>query len=110
MSDIALVHATFGNAGEAETIGRTMVEERLAACVNLIPDTRSIYLWQGKVEESQECQMTIKTRASLFAPLRRFIRQHHPYEIPEIIALPVADIDDDYLAWLQEVTDVSEVI
>lgn len=109
MHDAILVLCTSPNEGVATLLARQLIESRLAACVNLTPDVRSIYLWQGKVEESQECQMVIKTRASLFAPLRRFIRQHHPYEIPEIVALPVADIDDDYLAWLQEVTDVSEV-
>lgn len=109
MHDAILVLCTSPNEGVATLLARQLIENRLAACVNLTPDVRSIYLWQGKVEESQECQMVIKTRASLFTPLRRFIRQHHPYEIPEIVALPVADIDDDYLAWLQEVTDVSEV-
>jgi len=102
MTETLLVLCTCPNQGVAELLARQLVEARLAACVNLIKGVTSIYLWEGQVEETQEVQMLIKTRNSLFEPLRQFIRQHHPYQVPEILGLHVCQGDREYLNWLQE--------
>ena len=80
---------------------KLLLEARLAACVNVIPAIQSIYCWQQKVEQSEECQLLIKSHRELFEPLRAFLRQHHPYETPEILALPVVLADDLTLANLE---------
>lgn len=81
-----------------------VVEERLAACVNLVPGLISIYRWQGQVKREPECLLLIKTSTDRFEPLRQRLRALHPYDVPEILALPVRDGDPDYLTWLTENT------
>ena len=85
-----------------ERIAATLVEERLAACVNLIPGLTSIYRWQGKVEKAAECLLVIKTTSSRFEQLRERIKALHPYEVPEIIAVPITVGDSAYLNWISE--------
>ena len=77
---------------------------RVNRFINLINPVLSLYSWQGKIEKGSEVQLVIKTRHALFEPLRAFIRAHHPYEVPEIIGLPVLLADEDYLNWLNDVT------
>jgi periplasmic divalent cation tolerance protein len=86
-------------------IGRTLVEERLAACANLIGPIRSIYRWQGAVEDAAEHLMVIKTRASHYAALEVRVKQLHPYEVPEMIALEIKEGSPQYLDWIMESTD-----
>jgi periplasmic divalent cation tolerance protein len=81
-------------------IGRTVVEERLAACVNIVPGLRSIYQFQGKVCDDAEVLCIFKTRRALYPTLRDRLTALHPYQVPEIAALPVADLNAPYLAWL----------
>ena len=81
-----------------------LVDERLAACVNLLPGLTSIYRWQGAVRRQPECLLLIKTTAARFQALNARIRSLHPYTVPEIIALPIRDGDPDYLHWLNENT------
>ncbi|MDE2196801.1 MAG: divalent-cation tolerance protein CutA [Gammaproteobacteria bacterium] len=88
----------------AERIGTVLVDERLAACVNLLPGLTSIYRWQGAVCRQPECLLLIKTTAACFQALNARVRSLHPYTVPEIIALPIRDGDPDYLHWLNENT------
>lgn len=104
MTEAILVLCTCPSEGVANLLASQLVAQRLAACVNVIPAIHSIYCWQQKIEQSDECQLLIKSRRELFEPLRLFLREHHPYEIPEIMAIPVLLADTDYLTWLQDVT------
>ena len=99
-----LVEITASSFEEAERIGRTLVEERLAACANILPPARSLYWWEGRIEEAGETPMVLKTRAELFAPLRRRVVELHSYDCPAVLALPIADAHPDYLAWLDRET------
>jgi len=84
----------------AEHIARVLVEEGLAACVNILPPMRSIYRWKGKIEDATEQLLVIKSAPARFPAIRDRLRALHPYELPEIIAVPIADGLPDYLAWL----------
>ncbi|MBI5242935.1 MAG: divalent-cation tolerance protein CutA [Elusimicrobia bacterium] len=84
------------------SLARGLVGRGLAACVNMIPGIRSVYRWQGKVEESPEHLLVAKTRRSLLKKLTAFVRGHHPYAVPEVVALPILGGNPDYLAWLGE--------
>lgn len=87
-----------------ERIARALVEERLAACVNLLPGVASFYRWEGKVEEASEMLLIIKTGVSRFDVLKKRIQELHPYDLPEIIALPIIHGDRGYLNWITEST------
>jgi periplasmic divalent cation tolerance protein len=84
----------------ARRIARALVEERLAACVNVLPGLRSIYRWQGQVEEADEVLLVAKTRAARVAALAARVRALHPYALPEVVALPVDDGSRAYLRWV----------
>lgn len=99
-----VVFITAANEEEAVKIARALVEERLAGCVNIIRNIRSIYSWQGKIEDEAEVLMIAKTQRSLFDKLSQKIKELHSYTVPEIIALPVVEGSEDYLKWLKEVT------
>ena len=102
MAEVLVVFVTVGNEEEALTIGRTLVEEKLVACVNLVPQIRSIYWWKGEVCDDQELLLVMKTTASMFDSLQSRIRELHSYEVPEIVALSVAKGLPDYLKWVVE--------
>ena len=85
-----------------EKIAQTLVEERLAACVNLVPGVRSTYRWEGKVETASECLLLIKTDTKHFNTLKQRIKALHSYELPEIIALPITAGNSEYLNWISE--------
>ncbi len=87
-----------------ETIGRALVEERLAACVNVVPGIRSIYRWKGKISRDPEVLLLVKTRRRQLPALQRKVKSLHPYTVPEVLALPVAAGSEPYLAWVQEST------
>ena len=93
------------NEAEASTMARTLVEERLAACVNLVGPVRSIYRWRGVIEESPECLMLIKTSSRRYLKLERRVKQLHSYEVPEIVAVPLTHGSADYLKWIAESTE-----
>ncbi|HLV20371.1 MAG TPA: divalent-cation tolerance protein CutA [Polyangiaceae bacterium] len=84
----------------AERLARGLVEARLAACVNLLPNVRSFYAWQGALHDDAEVQLVIKTRPEAFDKVEAWIHEHHPYEVPEVIALPVTAVADPYAAWI----------
>ena len=100
-----VVFVTAPNADVATTIARTLVSEKLAACVNIVPGLRSIYSWQGKMYDEAEILCIVKTRQALFPALRDRVTALHPYDVPEIIALPISDGSAPYLAWLQHETE-----
>jgi periplasmic divalent cation tolerance protein len=79
-----------------------LVEQRHAACVSILPGLTSVYAWKGQIESAEESLLLIKTRLANFSELERFIKQRHPYEVPEILAIPVQAGSADYLAWLRE--------
>lgn len=99
-----VVYVTAPSEEEAARIARTLVEERLAGCVNIVRDVRSIYRWQGAIEDDREVLMILKTRRELFDVLKRRVKELHSYTVPEVIALPVEGGLDDYLKWLHEAT------
>jgi periplasmic divalent cation tolerance protein len=95
-----LVYTTFSSIGEAEQVGRALVERRLCACVNILPGMVSLYWWQGAVERGDEAVMIIKTRATLAEPVRAALRKLHSYTTPAFLAIPVESVDPDYHAWI----------
>jgi len=96
---------TAPNEEEAAKISRTIVEESLAACVSIIRSVRSIYRWQGRVEDESEVLMIAKTKRALFDRLKGRIKELHSYEVPEIIGLPVIEGSKQYLDWLSQETE-----
>lgn len=102
-----VVLSTVPDQKSAENIATALVEERLAACVNLLPGLSSIYRWKAEVKREPECLLIIKTSAGRFEALRQRLRVLHPYQTPEILALPVSHGDSDYLAWLADNTRTS---
>jgi periplasmic divalent cation tolerance protein len=102
--DTIVVYITSSNEDEAAKISKTIVEERLAGCVNIVKGIRSIYSWQGKIEDDSEVLMIVKTQRHLFESLKRRVKELHSYTVPEVIALPVVEGSEDYLNWLKEVT------
>jgi periplasmic divalent cation tolerance protein len=98
---VRVLLATAPDADVAARIARTLVEERLAACVNLVPQVRSIYRWQGRVEDESEVLLVIKTRADRVDALAARLRALHPYELPELLVLPVESGLAPYLEWVR---------
>ncbi|MGH7905724.1 MAG: divalent-cation tolerance protein CutA [Candidatus Binataceae bacterium] len=95
-----LVLVTAEDEEQARKIAHTLVDERLAACVNILGPLRSVYLWQGAVHDEREQLLLIKSRAALYSKLERRIKQLHSYETPEIIAVPIAGGLRAYLDWI----------
>jgi periplasmic divalent cation tolerance protein len=94
------VYTTFPSIGEAEQVGRALVERRLCACVNILPGMVSLYWWQGAIERGNEVVMIIKTRAALAEAVRAAVRRMHSYTTPAILVLPIESVDPDYHAWI----------
>lgn len=101
MDKIAILITT-SNMDEAEMIGRTLVEEGIAACANIVEGVRSIYRWKGEVCDDRECLMVVKTTAANFDAVERRVRELHSYEVPEVIALPIVQGSKPYLDWVEE--------
>lgn len=102
MSDIVSVYAVFGSDEEARRIGRRMVEDRLAACVNILAPCHSIYRWQGEIEEAAEVPAIFKAHATMAPELVRRIAALHSYDVPAAVVWPVADLPDNYRAWIEQ--------
>lgn len=100
MTDKVVVFSTCDSEEQAGRIARALVEQRLAACVNIVPGARSIYHWKGQVEDAAEWMLIIKSRRDLMDDLRTAIGKIHSYEVPELLAVPVVDSSESYLAWL----------
>jgi periplasmic divalent cation tolerance protein len=101
MTDKIVVLSTASSAAEAEAIARRLVEERLAACVNVVTGVRSFYRWKGKIENSPEWLLVIKSSRGRFEELRAALEKLHSYEVPEAIALPVVEGAENYLNWME---------
>lgn len=99
---LLVVLVTAPSADEAVSIGRVLVEERLAACVNVAPAVTSIFFWEGRLEESTEALMMIKTEAERYEALERRVIELHPYSVPEVLALPVEAGSLAYMRWVRE--------
>ena len=93
---------TAPDAEMAARVGRSVVEDRLAACVNIVPGVRSIYVFDNKLCDEAEVLCVLKTRRALYPALRDRITALHPYEVPEIVAVPASQADPDYAAWVAE--------
>lgn len=102
MIEPRVVLVTAPSAEAATAIGRVLVDERLAACVNVVPGLTSIYRWQGQREEASECLLMIKTDEARYAALERRVLELHPYSVPEVLALPVVAGAPAYVEWLRE--------
>jgi periplasmic divalent cation tolerance protein len=107
MSDARVVLTTAGSAEEARRIAHALVEQRLAACVNIVPQIESIYRWQGKVETAAEWLLVIKTTFERFSAVRDALAELHSYDVPECICLAVESGAQPYLDWLQQSTSKS---
>ncbi len=90
--------------GKGEELASKLVESRLAACVNVVNGVRSVYWWKGRVERDEEDLLVVKTVESKVEELIRYVKEVHPYEVPEVIAVPVEKGLREYLAWVEEVT------
>jgi periplasmic divalent cation tolerance protein len=101
MTDKIMIISTCGSAEEASKIAYHLIDKKLAACVNISAPVRSIYRWQGKVEESPEVLMLVKTRRDLLDAVRKALEGMHSYQLPEVIALPIVDGSEAYLLWLE---------
>ncbi|MCX7945076.1 MAG: divalent-cation tolerance protein CutA [Deltaproteobacteria bacterium] len=97
-----VVFVTTPSHSVAADIAKTIVSERLAACVNIIPNIRSIFFWDNKVQDEQETLMIIKTSKDLFEPLKKRVIMTHPYSVPEIISIEIQDGHKEYLQWIFE--------
>lgn len=104
MTDAQLVLTTLPNADAAAGLARALVEEKLAACCNILPAVRSIYRWQDKLHDENEVLLFIKTRAEQLERLKSRILELHPYAVPEVLALPVESGYAGYLEWLAQST------
>ena len=105
MSDKKIVLTTSGSQEEARKIARTLVERRLAACVNIVPQIESVYRWQANVDTAQEWLLLIKTTAQALERVRSAILELHSYELPECVCLDIEDGSSAYLDWIAEAVD-----
>jgi periplasmic divalent cation tolerance protein len=96
-----VVLTTLPDRNKARAFARTLVEEKLAACVNLVPGLTSIYRWQGAVHDNPEVLCVVKTTRPRLAKLKQRLKELHPYHVPELLALPVIDGSEPYLRWLK---------
>ena len=99
-SSFVIVLTTFPADQDPATLATTLVDEHLAACVNVLPPMRSVYRWEGNVEQASEHQLVIKTRAERVDAVKARIASLHPYEVPEVLVLPISGGTDSYLGWL----------
>ena len=102
--DYVIVLTTLPADAETAEFARTLVEERLAACVNVLPAMDSMYRWEGVVEQESERQIVIKTARERIVALWDRVRELHPYDVPEFVVIPIVDGNDAYLRWIAEST------
>lgn len=97
-----IVFTTAPNVVEAETLARKIVEAKLAACVQVLPEMKSFYFWENAVQADSEHLLLIKTLAKNFAELEKFIQTNHTYDVPEIVAVPAEKVSENYLNWMKD--------
>ena len=101
---IILILASVPDKQTANNLASMLVQERLAACVNIMPEVISYYRWEGKINTDSELLLLIKTQSSKFEPVKEYILKKHPYDLPEIIAIPLTDGFSGYLDWVKKET------
>ena len=99
-TDKIIVLITAGSEEEAHSIAESLVKEKKAACVNIVPRVDSLFWWEGKLDSAAESLLLVKTKTSLFPEIVELVKRTHSYEVPEIIALPIIAGSEDYLKWL----------
>ena len=99
-TDFIIVLVTTASKEEAEKISRTLLNEKLIACANIVSPVASCFLWQGKIDKAEECLVVMKSRKDLFGELAGRVKALHSYEVPEVLALPIVEGSVDYLAWI----------
>jgi periplasmic divalent cation tolerance protein len=99
-TDRIIVLIAAGSEEEAHKIAKLLVNEKKAACVNIVPGVDSIFRWKGKIDSAHESLLLVKTRASLFPEIISLVKEAHSYEVPEVIALPIIGGSEEYLKWL----------
>jgi periplasmic divalent cation tolerance protein len=104
MNEYIVIFCTVPSKDAGSKIGNALVENKAAACVNIVPGLTSIYEWKGKLCNDEECLLIIKTRKGLFERIKKEIITLHPYELPEIISLQITDGLEPYLSWINENT------
>jgi periplasmic divalent cation tolerance protein len=102
MIDNIVVFITTAGAEEAQRIADILLNERKAACINIVPKVSSRFWWQGKLESAEESLLIVKTKASVLDEIVSLVKKHHGYDVPEIIALPIIGGNEDYLAWVSK--------
>ena len=110
MSQVLFVYVTASDAAEAERIGEAVVDARLAACANVLDGMRSIFRWEGSVQKGREAILILKTREDLFDDLKQRIVELHSYELPCVVALPVAAGHEPFLDWVANETGPTETV
>jgi len=101
-NDYVVLFITTGADEEAQLISRVLLEQRKAACVNIVPEVSSLFWWQGKIDSSRESLLVVKTRASLVDEIVQLVKSVHSSEVPEVIALPIVGGSRDYLDWIEK--------
>ena len=101
MTDKVLTYTTCSDVRKAEKLATHLLQNRIAACINVLPGVKSFYRWQGKVETDAEVLLMIKTSRDLITEVRRVIEKLHDYDLPELIVVPIIDGSPDYLVWLE---------
>jgi len=105
--DFQLIFSTCSDLEAAENLAAHLVEERLVACVNIVPHVRSIYSWRGQVERSGECLLIMKSAAARFTAIEARVKALHAYELPELIAVPISEGLPEYLQWVSDTVSSS---
>jgi len=102
IEDVIMIFSTVSSKGEAEKIARALIGKRVAACVSMFGPIKSMYWWDGKIEESEEYLLIIKTTRSKYGELEGIISKIHSYQVPEILAIPIVSALKEYIEWLRE--------
>lgn len=103
--DFIVIFITAKDTAQARTVARKLLDDKLAACVNIVSGVQSLFWWEGKVDEAAEVLLVVKSRKKLFAKLQRAVRAAHSYQVPEIIALPIVAGNKEYLNWIKQTTE-----
>jgi len=104
MANYMVIFITTSSIDEAKKLGRTLVEEKLVACSNILSPVHSIYQWKGEMCEGEEALLVLKTKRELFRQIESRVRELHSYDVPEIIAMPIIEGSEDYLSWVESET------
>ena len=107
MERAVFVYTTYPSIVEAEQAGRVLVERRLAACVNILPNMVSLYWWEGTIDRGEEAVMIVKTRASLAAAVEAAVKEMHSYSTPAILVIPLESVEQTYLGWIMAETEAA---